>query len=86
MLAVSNLPSQPLCNRPDKQRLLKFLPRSGFVLFGVRSWDISTLVLVDGLLSLAALLASLMPARPTSELTFSETAPLRAGCSRPTLW
>jgi len=33
------------------------------LLFGVRSWDIPTLAIVAGLLSLAALLASLVPAR-----------------------
>jgi ABC-type antimicrobial peptide transport system permease subunit len=33
------------------------------LLFGVRSWDIPTLTIVAGLLSLAALLASLIPAR-----------------------
>jgi ABC-type antimicrobial peptide transport system permease subunit len=33
------------------------------LLFGVRSWDIPTLAIATGLLSLAALLASLIPAR-----------------------
>ena len=59
----------------DAGRLIAFAAAAGFaasiavagllrgLLFGVRSWDIPTLAIVAGLLSLAALLASLIPAR-----------------------
>jgi ABC-type lipoprotein release transport system permease subunit len=39
------------------------------LLFGVRSWDTSTLLIAAGLLSLSALAASYMPARRAASIS-----------------